>query len=89
MCLQTALESVNGLGTLDGDGGSKVEPCHVEPCRPGTRSCNLFSAQLASNIDLSVLVLYGLISAAKRQCAQHCSGSVVAVTLIPYRRLLQ
>ena len=60
---------------------SKVEPCHVEPCRPATGSCNVFSAQLAANVDLSVLVLYGLISAARRQCAQHYSGRVVAETL--------
>ena len=120
MCLQTILESVNGLRTLDGDGEraqrnacqnlpgdnkvssrevypqivetsqvcretvvitSKVKPCHVEPCRPATGSCNLFCSQLAASVDLSILVLYGHISAARRQCAQHSSGSVVAETL--------
>ena len=49
----------------------KVEPCHVEPCRPATGSCNLLSAQLAARVDLTVLVLYGHISTARRQCAQH------------------
>ena len=58
-----------------------TEPCHVEPCRPATRSCILFCAQLAASVDLSILVLYGHISAARRQCAQHCSGSIVAETL--------
>ena len=115
MCLQTALENVNGLGTLDGDrewvperrGGmrktthdvypqivenshvcratvvmtSKAEPCHVEPFRPATGSCNLFCTQLAASVDLSILVLYGHISAVRRQCAQHYSGSVIAETL--------
>ena len=61
---------------------SKVEPCHVEPCRPATRSCELFCNQLAASVDLSILVLYGDISAVRRQCAQHYSGSVVAETLI-------
>ena len=60
---------------------STVEPCHVEPCRPATWSCNLFCAQLAVSVDLSILVLYGHISAVRRQCAQHYSGSVVAETL--------
>ena len=60
---------------------SKVEPCHVEPCRPATRSCNLFCTQLAASVDLSILVLCGHISAVRRQCAQHYSGSVVAETL--------
>ena len=60
---------------------SKVEPCHVEPCRPSTGSCNLFCAQLAASVDLSILVLYGHIFAVGRQCAQHYSGSVVAKTL--------
>ena len=60
---------------------SKVEPCHVEPCRPATRSCNLFCTQLAANVDLSILVLNGHISAVRRQCAQHYSGSIVAETL--------
>ena len=60
---------------------SKVEPCHVEPCRPATGSCNLFCTQLAASVDLSILVLYGHISAVRRQCAQHYSGSVVAETL--------
>ena len=48
---------------------SKLEPCHVEPCRPATGSCYLFFAQLAASVDLSVLVLYGHIFAARRQCA--------------------
>ena len=96
MCLQIGLESVNGLGTLDGDGErvperrggrrkttlaktfqaitrchqemftlrtsqvwratvvmtSKVEPCHVEPCRPATGSCNLFCAQLEASVNM-------------------------------------
>ena len=103
MCLQIALESVNGLGTLDGDGEhiperrgghaqnnacqnlsgnnemssrdvypqivetsqvcrvtvvmtNKVEPCHVEPCRPATGFCNSSCAQLAASVDLSKLV---------------------------------
>ena len=60
---------------------SKVEPCHVEPCRPAARSCNLFCTQLAASVDLSILVLCGHISAVRRQCAQHYSGSVVAETL--------
>ena len=60
---------------------SKVEPCHVEPCRPATRSCKLFCTQLAASVDLSILVLCGHISAVRRQCAQHYSGSVVAETL--------
>ena len=60
---------------------SKVEPCHVEPCRPATGSCNLFSTQLAASVDLSILVLYGHISAARRQCVQHYCDSVVAETL--------
>ena len=60
---------------------SKVEPCHVEPCRPATRFCNLFCTQLAASVDLSILVLYGHIFAVRRQCAQHYSGSVVAETL--------
>ena len=60
---------------------SKVEPCRVEPCRPATRSCNSFCTQLAASVNLSILVLYGHISAVKRQCAQHYSGSVVAETL--------
>ena len=124
MCLQIALENVNGLGTLDDDGErvperrsgmrkttlaktfqaitrcpsrdvypqigdtsqgcratvvmtSKVEPCHVEPCRPATRSCT----QLAASVDLSILVLYGHIPAERRQCAQHYSGNVVAETI--------
>ena len=72
---------------------SKVEPCHVEHCRPATRSCNLFSTQLAASVDLSILVLYGHISVVRRQCAQHYSGSVVSwdtkYPLIPFRRLLQ
>ena len=60
---------------------NKVEPCHVEPCRPAIGSCNLFCAQLAASVDLSILVLYGHISAVRRQCAQHYSGSVVAKIL--------
>ena len=128
MCLQTAPENINGLGTLDGDrervpqrrGGmrkttlcqnlpgdnevssrdvypkivetsqvcratvvmaSKAEPCNFEPCRPATGSCNLFWTQLVASVDLSILVLYGHISAVRRQCAQHYSGNVVAETL--------
>ena len=50
-------------------------------CRPATGSFNLFSAQLAASVALSVLVLYGHISAAKTQCKRHYSGSVVAETL--------
>ena len=126
MCLQTAPENVNGLGTLDGDrelvpqrrGGmrkitlcqnlpgdnevlsrdvypkivetsqvcratvaSKAEPCNFEPCRPATGSCNLFWTQLVASVDLSILVLYGHISAIRIHCVQHYSGNVVAETL--------
>ena len=59
----------------------KVEPCHVEPCRPATGSCNLFCAQLAASVNLSILVLYGHISAIRRQYAQDYSSSVVAEAL--------
>ena len=61
---------------------SKVDPCLVEPRRPTTGSYNWFSAQLAASVALSVLVLYGHISAARTQFEQHYSGSVVAETLI-------
>ena len=61
---------------------SKVDPCPVEPRRPATGSYNWFSAQLAVSVALSVLVLYGHISAARTQFKQHYSGSVVAETLI-------
>ena len=60
---------------------SKVEPCHVGPCRPATGSCNLLSVQLAASVDLSVMMVYGHISNARRQCVQNYSGSVVAETL--------
>ena len=60
---------------------SKVEPFHVEPCRPATGSCNLFCAQLSASVDHSILVLYGHISAVRRRCMQHYSDSVVAETL--------
>ena len=45
---------------------SKVEPCHVGPCKPATGSCNLFCVQLGASVDLSILVLYGHISAVIR-----------------------
>ena len=60
---------------------SKAEPCHVEPCKPATGSCNLFWTQLAASVDLSILVLYEHITTVRRQFAQHYSGSVVAETL--------
>ena len=60
---------------------SKVEQCHIEPCRPATGSCNFFCAQLAASVDLSILMLCSHISAVRRQCGQHYSGSVVAETL--------
>ena len=59
----------------------KVRPCHVEPYRPATGSYNLFLAQLAARVVLSVLVLYGHISAIRTKCERHYSGSVVAETL--------
>ena len=60
---------------------SKVGPCHAEPCRPALGSCNLFCTRLAASVDLTILVLYGQISAARRKCVQHYSGSVVPETL--------
>ena len=60
---------------------NKLEPCNVEPCRWAKGSCNVFSAQLAASVDLSVLALYGHIFVARRQCVQHYSGSVVAEIL--------
>ena len=60
---------------------NKVEPCHVEACRPETWSCNLFCGQRAASVNLSILVLYSHISPVRRQCAQHYSGSVVVETL--------
>ena len=63
---------------------SKLEPCHVQPFRPATWSCNLFFAQLAASVALSALVLNGHISAAMTQCERHYSGSVVDETLNIY-----
>ena len=58
-----------------------VEPCHVEPCRLATGSYSLFSAQLAANAALLLLVLYGHVSATRTQCERHYPDNVVAKTL--------
>ena len=76
LCLQTILKSVNGLSTLAGD---RVR--FPEACSPVTGSYNLFSAQLAASVALSVLVLYGHISTTRTHCGRHYSGTVVAEIL--------
>ena len=59
---------------------SKVEPGHVEPCRPITGSYIVFSARLAVSVALSIPVLYDHISIARTQCEMHYSGCFVAET---------
>ena len=62
---------------------SKMESCHAELCRPATGSYSLFSAQLAASVALSVLVLYGHISATGHNASGIIQvASVVAET--PY-----
>ena len=58
---------------------NKMEPRHVEPCRPATGSYILFPAQLASSVALSVLVLYCHITVTRTKCEWYYSGIIALV----------
>ena len=54
-CVYPQIVETSQVCRVTGVMTSKVAPCHVEPCRPATGSCNLFCAQLAASVDLSIL----------------------------------